>query len=92
MMWAAPDITICLFFFSLSPASFMKDYCPDADRYGRPLKPLERSAPEMPMERLLEATAPAPAFPFDPETDMSVGGGLAEAVDWVLDKIAWLFG
>lgn len=44
------------------------------------------------MERLLEATAPAPAFPFDPETDMSVGGGLAEAVDWVLDKIAWLFG
>lgn len=74
----------------------MKDYCPDPERYGRPIKPLERSAPEMPMERLLEATAPAqtpaPALPFDPETDMSVGGWLAEAVDWVLDKIEWVFG
>lgn len=68
------------------------DYCPDPARYGRPIRPLERSAPEIPMERLLEATAPAPAFPFDPETDMSVGGGLAEAVDWVLDKIQWIFG
>ncbi|WVZ66210.1 hypothetical protein U9M48_015467 [Paspalum notatum var. saurae] len=66
------------------------DHCPDPARYGRPIRPLERSAPEIPMERLLEATAPAPAFPFDAETDMSVGGGLAEAVDWVLDKIAWI--
>ncbi|XP_066394954.1 beta-amylase-like [Miscanthus floridulus] len=67
------------------------DYCPDPERYGRPIKPLERSAPETPIERLLEATAPAPAFPFDPERDMSVGGWLAEAVDWVLDKIEWVF-
>ena len=37
-------------------------------------------------------TPPPPAFPFDPETDMSVGGWLAEAVDWVLDKIEWVFG
>jgi len=74
----------------------MKDLCADPDRYGRPIKPLETSAPEMSIERLLEATAPAPApapaFPFDPETDMSVGGWLAEAVDWVLDKIEWVFG
>ena len=69
----------------------MKDYCPDPKRYGRPIKPLERSAPETPIERQLEATAPAPAFPFDPERDMSVGGWLAEAVDWVLDKIEWVF-
>ncbi|EER97340.1 beta-amylase isoform X1 [Sorghum bicolor] len=72
------------------------DLCADPDRYGRPIKPLETSAPEMSIERLLEATAPAPApapaFPFDPETDMSVGGWLAEAVDWVLDKIEWVFG
>ncbi|CAL5072298.1 unnamed protein product [Urochloa decumbens] len=68
------------------------DYCPDPARYGRPIRPLERSAPEIPMERLLEATAPAPAFPFDAETDMSVGGGLAEAIDWVIGKIEWLFG
>lgn len=88
MMWAALHITICLFF----SGSFMKNYCPDPERYGRPIKPLERSAPEMPIERLLEATAPAPAFPSDPETDMSVGGWLAEAVDWVLDKIEWVFG
>ena len=44
------------------------------------------------MERLLEATAPAPAFPFDAETDMSVGGGLAEAIDWVIGKIEWVLG
>jgi len=56
------------------------------------MRPLERSAPEIPMERLLEATAPAPAFPFDAETDMSVGGGLAEAIDWVIGKIEWIFG
>ncbi|RLN35861.1 beta-amylase-like [Panicum miliaceum] len=68
------------------------DYCPDPARYGRPMRPLERSAPEIPMERLMEATAPAPAFPFDAETDMSVGGGLAEAIDWVIDKIEWIFG
>ncbi|CAN6211887.1 unnamed protein product [Urochloa humidicola] len=68
------------------------DYCADPARYGRPIKPLERSAPEIPMERLLEAAAPAPAFPFDAETDMSVGGGLAEAIDWVIGKIEWLFG
>ncbi|KAK3127285.1 hypothetical protein QOZ80_7AG0570980 [Eleusine coracana subsp. coracana] len=69
-----------------------QDYCADPARYGRPIRPLERSSPEIPMDRLLEA-APAPEapFPFDPETDMSVGGGLAEAVDWVLDKIAWIF-
>ncbi|CAN6205647.1 unnamed protein product [Urochloa humidicola] len=68
------------------------DYCADPARYGRPIRPLERSAPEIPMERLLEAAAPAPAFPFDAETDMSVGGGLAEAIDWVIGKIEWLFG
>lgn len=44
------------------------------------------------MERLLEATAPAPAFPFEPETEMSVGGGFAEAIDWVLRKLEWIFG
>lgn len=42
------------------------------------------------MERLLDATVPAPAFPFDTETDMSVGGGLAEIIDWVIDKIQWM--
>ncbi|XP_062187614.1 beta-amylase-like [Phragmites australis] len=68
-----------------------QEYCPDPDRYGRPIRPLERSAPEIPMDRLRESAAPAPPFPFDPETDMSVGGGLAEAVDWVVDKIEWLF-
>ncbi|CAO1941724.1 unnamed protein product [Urochloa humidicola] len=68
------------------------NYCADPARYGRPIRPLERSAPQIPMERLLEATAPAPAFPFDAETDMSIGGGLAEAIDWVIGKIEWLFG
>ncbi|KAL6656702.1 hypothetical protein ACP70R_004482 [Stipagrostis hirtigluma subsp. patula] len=68
------------------------DHCPDPARYGRPIKPLQRSGPEIPVERLLEATAPAPPLPFDTETDMSVGGGLAEAIDWVLDKIERIFG
>ncbi|TVU38712.1 hypothetical protein EJB05_12096 [Eragrostis curvula] len=68
-----------------------QDYCSDPARYGRPIRPLKRSSPKIPMDRLLEATSPAPPFPFDPETDMSVGGGLAEAIDWVLDKIEWIF-
>ncbi|KAG8080225.1 hypothetical protein GUJ93_ZPchr0007g3248 [Zizania palustris] len=67
-----------------------QDYCPDPARYGRPMRPLERSRPEVPVERLLEATAPEPPYPFDGETDMSVGGGLAELTDWVFDKIEWI--
>ncbi|KAL5197973.1 hypothetical protein ABZP36_001485 [Zizania latifolia] len=67
-----------------------QDYCPDPARYGRPMRPLERSRPEVPVERLLEATAPEPQYPFDDETDMSVGGGLAELTDWVFDKIEWI--
>jgi beta-amylase len=75
----------------ISTPFLLQDYCPDPARYGRPIRPLERSSPEIPMDRLLEATAPEPPFPFDSETDMSVGGELAEAIDWLLDKIGWIF-
>ncbi|XP_052161186.1 beta-amylase-like [Oryza glaberrima] len=68
-----------------------QDCCPDTARYGRPMRPLERSGPEVAIERLLDATAPEPPYPFDGETDMSVGGGLAELIDWVFDKVEWIF-
>ncbi|KAL6871501.1 hypothetical protein ACP4OV_014330 [Aristida adscensionis] len=68
------------------------DHCPDPARYGRAVKPLKRSGPAIPVDRLLEVTVPAPPFPFDSEPDMSVGGSLAEAVDWVLGKIRWILG
>uniref|UniRef100_A0ACD5UML4 Uncharacterized protein n=1 Tax=Avena sativa TaxID=4498 RepID=A0ACD5UML4_AVESA len=69
-----------------------QDYCPDPAQYLRPLKPLERSRPAIPMDRLLEATSPEAPYPFEPETDMSVGGDLAQIIDWVFDKIEWIFG
>lgn len=70
---------------------FEQDCCPDPARYGRPMRPLERSGPEVAIERLLDATAPEPPYPFAGETDMSVGGGLAELIDWVFDKVEWIF-
>lgn len=69
-----------------------QDYCPDPARYLRPLKPLERSRPAMPVDKLLEATSPEAPYPFDPETDMTVGGDLAEFIDWVFEKVEWVFG
>ncbi|KAK1679918.1 hypothetical protein QYE76_040766 [Lolium multiflorum] len=69
-----------------------QEYCPDPAQYFRPLKPLERSRPAIPMDRLLEATSPAAPYPFEAETDMSVGGDLAELIDWVFDKVEWIFG
>jgi hypothetical protein len=44
------------------------------------------------MDRLLEATSPEAPYPFEAETDMSVGGDLAELIDWAFDKIEWIFG
>uniref|UniRef100_A0A0E0LLU2 Beta-amylase n=1 Tax=Oryza punctata TaxID=4537 RepID=A0A0E0LLU2_ORYPU len=68
-----------------------QDCCSDPARYGRPMRPLERSGPEVAIERLLDATAPEPPYQFDGETDMSVGGGLAELIDWVFHKVEWIF-
>lgn len=69
-----------------------QDYCRDPAQYLRPPKPLERSGPAIPMDQLLEATSPEVPYPFEPETDMSVGGDLAELMDWMFDKIEWIFG
>lgn len=46
----------------------------------------------MPVDKLLEATSPEAPYPFDPETDMTVGGDLAEFIDWVFEKVEWVFG
>lgn len=44
------------------------------------------------MDRLLDATSPEEPYPFDLDTDMSVGGELAGLFDWAFDKIEWIFG
>ncbi|CAK9161358.1 unnamed protein product [Ilex paraguariensis] len=62
------------------------DYCPDPQNYSK-VVPLERSKPKIPIEELLEATEPIKPFPWDNETDMSVGGALADYVDSFLDKV-----
>ncbi|XP_041005431.1 beta-amylase-like [Juglans microcarpa x Juglans regia] len=64
-----------------------QDYCPDQGKYNHHIGPLERSKPEMTIEDLLEATEPMEPFPWDKETDMSVGGALAN----LLDKIFSMF-
>lgn len=68
---------ICLF----------QDYCPDPSKYFKPIKPMERSKPKIPIEDILEATEPMEPFPFDPVTDMSVGGDFADFVDELFNKI-----
>ncbi|KAF6166229.1 hypothetical protein GIB67_031013 [Kingdonia uniflora] len=68
-----------------------QDYCPDPNNYFHPVGPLERSKPTIPIEDLMEATKSMEPFPFDPETDMSVGGAFAEWLDSVRDKIASIF-
>ncbi|KAF9588297.1 hypothetical protein IFM89_008714 [Coptis chinensis] len=70
-----------------------QDYCQDPNKYYNPIVPLERSEPQIPIEELLEATKPLEPFPFDPETDMSVGtgGGAAELLGNVIDKITSIF-
>ncbi|KVI04159.1 Glycoside hydrolase, catalytic domain-containing protein [Cynara cardunculus var. scolymus] len=49
--------------------------------------PLERSKPEIPIEELLKASEWLEPFPFDDQTDMSVGGKLNDFIDGLLDKI-----
>lgn len=63
-----------------------QDYCPNPDKYYFPLVPLERSKPPIPIEDLLEATKPMAPFPFDAETDMSVGSGQAVVIDEVTEE------
>ncbi|KAJ4980595.1 hypothetical protein NE237_031432 [Protea cynaroides] len=68
-----------------------QDYYPDPDKYYNPIVPLQRSKPEIPNEKLLEATEPIKPFPFDAETDMSVDGGFADFLDNIIEKIFSIF-
>lgn len=54
------------------------DFCPDPRKYNNGINALERSKPKVPIEDLLKATEPMEPFPFDDETDMSVGGAIAD--------------
>ncbi|CAA3027576.1 beta-amylase isoform X2 [Olea europaea subsp. europaea] len=47
--------------------------------------PLQRSKPKIPIDELLEATKPIKPFPWDEETDMSVGSTLADYLDKFFD-------
>ncbi|KAH6827090.1 beta-amylase 5 [Perilla frutescens var. hirtella] len=47
---------------------------------------LQRSKAKIPIEKLLEATKPIKAVPWDKETDMSVGGAWADYLDIIFDK------
>ena len=62
----------------------LQEYCADPWKYFKPIKPVERSKPEIPMDEILEATETMKPYPFDPETDMSVGGAFADVVDAAL--------
>ena len=64
--------------------SLLQDYCPDPEKYNHHIGQLERSKPKMPIEYLLEATEPMEPFPWDKETDMSVGGALSDLIDKIL--------
>ncbi|KAJ0111325.1 hypothetical protein Patl1_02079 [Pistacia atlantica] len=61
-----------------------QDYCPDPQKYNHEIVPLERSKPKFTIEELLEATKKMEPFPWDKETDMSVGGILADLIDKII--------
>ncbi|XP_065026131.1 beta-amylase-like isoform X1 [Musa acuminata AAA Group] len=61
-----------------------QEYCADPWKYFKPITPVERSKPEITMDEILEATETMKPYPFDPETDMSVGGAFADVVDAAL--------
>lgn len=64
-------------------------HCHSSQDYSREitdLAPLQRSKPKIPIDELLEATKPIKPFPWDKETDMSVGGALADYLDNLFDK------
>lgn len=48
---------------------------------------LQRSKAKIPMEKLLEATEPIKPVSWDSETDMSVGGALADFLDNLLSNL-----
>ncbi|PON51940.1 Glycoside hydrolase [Trema orientale] len=52
-----------------------QDYTPDPEKYNHHVVPLQPSKPKIPIDDLLDATKPIKPFPWDKETDMSVGGG-----------------
>ncbi|KAI8011500.1 Beta-amylase [Camellia lanceoleosa] len=68
-----------------------QDFCEDSRKYNNHVGPLERSKPRIPIEDLLEATEPMEPYPFDKETDMNVGGALADLLDNLIAKITSIF-
>jgi len=51
---------------------FSQPYCPHPENHFKPITPLQRSKPEIPIHQILEASTVMPPFPFDDETDMPV--------------------
>ncbi|GAB2242603.1 hypothetical protein Droror1_Dr00019378 [Drosera rotundifolia] len=68
-----------------------QEYCSDPEKYQGHVLPLEPSKPKIPIEELLEATKPVQPFPFDDETDMSVGGALADLIDNLIHIFTFVF-
>ncbi|KAH9604678.1 hypothetical protein KSS87_005878 [Heliosperma pusillum] len=51
--------------------------CEKSEKYGNYIGPLEQSMPKLPVEILLEASAPTAPFQWDQATDMNVDGVFA---------------
>ncbi|KAK1407665.1 hypothetical protein QVD17_39286 [Tagetes erecta] len=64
-------------------------YAADPRKYTTVI-PLERSKPEVPIEELLKATEVLEPFPFDAQTDMSVGGAVTDFIDGLLNIISFI--
>ncbi|KAK9151929.1 hypothetical protein Syun_010238 [Stephania yunnanensis] len=67
------------------------DYCPNPDKYFKPIVPLERSKPDISIEEILKATEPVELYPFDPETDMPVEDTIYGILSTLIKKITSLF-
>ncbi|KAK9133588.1 hypothetical protein Scep_013116 [Stephania cephalantha] len=67
------------------------DYCPNPDKYFKPIVPLERSKPDISLEEILKATEPVELYPFDPETDMPVEDTIDGILFTLIKKITSLF-
>ncbi|GAB2285302.1 Beta-amylase [Dionaea muscipula] len=68
-----------------------QEYCPEPEKYQNHIMSLQQSKPKISINDLLEATKTLEPFPFEGETDMSVGGALADLVDNAIRILTFLF-
>lgn len=56
------------------------NYSPNPTKYNTPADPLDQPKPKIPIKDPFKATEQTEPFPCDKETDVNVGGALADSL------------